>query len=330
MKKSTRKLCLEDNDKLTILFRDNPHHKIFEEIEKRFDLTIGINKVGILVLKGNKQTSEKIFNILSVLNRFPNDLKIQDVKDYIIDGKEVVGLKENVDKYDWLNMEFRDSKGKTFNFKPKTQNQKDFIEKIIEKKVVFGIGSAGTGKSFVSIAIALKMLEKKMISKIILSRPTVEAGKSIGFLPGSVDEKLEIYMLPLMSILSEIIGKEKRDKLIADGSIEVMGIGFARGMTIGSREGVVAIFDEAQNMDFLEYKLILTRLGSHINSKIILCGDQRQSDIKNGKDNLSLVYNLIKKSKFVDGTIFDKNDIVRSEAVKEILGLIEDYEDDKK
>ncbi len=189
------------------------------------------------------------------------------------------------------------------------------------------MGSAGTGKSYIAIAVGLKMLELKLVHKMIISRPPLETGQSLGFLPGDVNAKMEMFLIPIYNILAELVGKERRDKYIADGAIEILPIGHMRGTSWGARDGVYVCVDEVQNMDFIQHKLVLTRIGSHPNSRVVLCGDQRQSDLRNGKDTLSLIHSIIKPSKYVGSTIFNRNDVVRSEAVKDILGLIEDYED---
>ena len=325
-KTSRRKLTFDAKDEITVLFKSNKDHQVFGDIQKKYNIELKLNAVGILVAKGDKDDTlelERKFKILSASKKIPATL--DDLKN-ILDEKETAEVQI---EQTWTELEFKDRNGRISLIKPRNAHQQEFMEKIISSKVIIGMGSAGTGKSFLAVAIALKMLENKKIQKIIISRPAVEAGKSIGFLPGSADEKMSAYLAPLLSILDEIIGRERRDKLIEEGKIEILPMAYARGLTIGNQFGCVGIFDEAQNMEFMEHKMILTRLGSHPNSKLIFCGDQRQSDLHKGKDTLSTIHNIIKESKFVASVVFDKNDIVRSEAVKDILGRIEDFEDKK-
>lgn len=324
-KTSRRKLTFDAKDEITVLFKSNSDHPIFQEIQEKYNVELKVNAVGILVAKGEKDKTLELETKFKSLRATKKAITTDDIRN-ILDEKEVA---ETIEEVNLIELEFKDRGGRTSLIKPRTPHQKEFMEKIIASKVILGMGSAGTGKSFLAVAMALKMLEAKRIAKIIISRPAVETGKSIGFLPGTADEKMAAYLMPIFAILEEIIGKERRDKMIADGKIEILPIGYARGLTIGNQYGVVAIIDEAQNLEFTEHKLLLTRLGAHPNSKLIFCGDQRQSDLKHAKDTLSTIHNIIKDSKFVASVVFDKNDIVRSEAVKDILGRIEDYEDKK-
>jgi phosphate starvation-inducible PhoH-like protein len=321
MKKSTRKLTLEADSELTQLIKSNEIRDVISNLERKYNVKITINKIGICVIKGTKEHSKYILDELEKLKELKRKPTENDLLN-ILDGKPI---EEEIEKTDF-RLEFKDGQRNT-TILPKTENQKLFINEILNKQVIFGLGSPGTGKSFLSIAVALKMLELKMISKIYISRPNIESGPSIGFLPGSFSEKNDPFLLATFATIDEIIGKEKREKLFEAGKIEAILIGFMRGISIGTKSGIVAIFDEAQNIEFAQHKMILTRLGSHPNSKMIICGDQKQSDLKNKKDTLSKIHEIIKDSKFVGSTVFTKEDIVRSEVVKEILGMIENYED---
>lgn len=323
MSKTTRrKLTFNANDEITILFKENPDHQVFTDICSKYGIELKLNAVGILVAKGDKDKTLELEHRFKHLKKPPSSF--EDLKQVLEDAV----AEETKEDLHNLELEFKDRTGRISHIKPKNEHQREFMNHIIDNKVTIGMGSAGTGKTFLAVAMALKMLEARKVSKIVISRPAVEAGKSIGFLPGSAEEKMEKYVAPILSILEEIIGFEKREKLIEDKKIEILPVGYARGLTLGGAKfGVVTIIDEAQNLEFIEHKLLLTRLGSHPNSRIILCGDQRQSDLHNAKDTLTKIHSILKESPFVASTIFTKEDIVRSEAVKDILGRIEDYED---
>ena len=330
-KKSTRKLSLESTGTLAKFFgkiSNEERRNIFTEIFNKHGVEIKINAVGMIIIKTNNDKSEYIYQNFAKLNKAKDTITPQLIMQAITD-KELEVQEEPVSEEEMtIAIELKHLKaGLTTIVRPKTKNQELFLREMLNKKVIFGLGSAGTGKTFLAVAAAIKLYDLRRISKIIISRPVVEAGASIGFLPGTAEEKLGPYVAPIMSILTELIGSERRDKLLRDRVIEIENIGYLRGMTIGARQGVVAIMDEAQNLDFVQHKLLLTRLGSHPESRIIFCGDQKQSDLRFKKDTLSTVSQLIKRSKFVGTVVFDKADVVRSEAVKDILGLIEDFED---
>jgi len=323
-KTTRRKLTFNANDEITLLFKENKEHQIFKDIEAKYNVELKINAVGVLVAKGDKDRTfelEQKFKSLTKSHSTMDDLKAILEETMPVEASDELESKE---------LEFKDRGGRTSLIRPKNQHQSDFLDAIVKNKVILGMGSAGTGKTFLAVAMALKMLEMKKIGKIVISRPAITAGESIGFLPGDKDEKMGPFLAPILSILEEIVGTDRRDKLLLEGKVEILPVGYARGLTVGNKFGIVFIIDEAQNLEFMQHKLLLTRLGSHPNSKIIMCGDQRQSDLRSAKDTYTKIHKIIKDSPYVSNVVFDKNDIVRSEAVKDILGRIEDYEDTKK
>lgn len=335
-KKSTRKINLQSSDPLSIFFeglQEAERGKIFSRLKDMYNVELKINNVGMLIIKCHKDESESINNAFIKLNK----LSMKKITLDVIEG--ALGLAKNTPydpkseeeepSYSINNISFRKKSGEFVNVIPKTENQAKFLEAIFTKKVAFGMGSPGTGKSFLALAASLKLLYSKKIHKIVISKPAIEAGPSIGFLPGSADEKLSAYAASFMGIIAELIGQEQRDKLIETKIIQIENIGFLRGMTLGGRDGVVYILDEAQNADFAQHKMILSRLGNHEESRIIYAGDQRQSDLKNKKDTLSQIYEIVKGSPYVGAVTFTKEDVVRSEVVKDLLGRIEQYEDDE-
>lgn len=332
-KKSTRKINLQVSDPLTIFFdnlESTERSKVFSKLKNMYNVELKINAVGMLIIKCQKDESEQINDAFVKLNKMTKRLTLDTVENVI--GMARKGPTSPVDdmeepNYAVNNLTFRKKNGEFINVTPKNQHQADFLEAIFTKQVAFGMGSPGTGKSFLALAASLKQLYSKKIHKIVITKPVMEVGPSIGFLPGSVDEKLSAYSASFMGILSELVGAEQRDKLIETKAIQIENIGFLRGMTLGGRDGVIFILDESQNADFAQHKMILSRLGDHPESKIIYAGDQRQSDLKNKKDTLSTVYEIVKTSPYVGAVVFTKEDVVRSAVVKDLLGRIEDWED---
>lgn len=219
----------------------------------------------------------------------------------------------------------------------KTENQDKLFKAIDKNKIVFASGQAGTGKTFCTVAKALELMERDGYSKLILSRPIIEAkGERLGFLPGDLGDKIAPYLQPLFDILkdladynqddlptNDIPSKKKKkkthiDKLDLKSKVDVLPIAYMRGKTF--RDAIV-IIDEAQNITPHQMKLILSRLGEH--SKMIFCGDTRQSDI--GNDNCGLAYcvNNLKDIKKIGFIEFTKDDIVREGIIKDILEVFE-------
>jgi len=324
-KTTRRKLTLESNSGITILFKQNPDHEVFINLAAKYDVELKVNAVGILIAKGDKdktlELEKYIKNSNKVIKTF-EDLKSMLSEEVVEDVKE---------DFEYDSIILRDYRSQINIIKPKNEHQKDLIKSIMNKKVTLAMGSAGTGKSLISLAVGLKLLESKRIKKIVISKPAVDAGPEIGFLPGSEEEKLGPYTASVMNLIAELIGVEKRDKYMKDGLIEVQNIGFLRGMTLGSLKmgGVFFLLDEAQNVDFHQNKMILSRIGDHDESRIVYAGDQLQSDLKYKKDTLSLIYSIIKDSPYVGSVVFNRSDICRSETVRDLMERIEGYEEEE-
>ncbi len=323
-KKSTRKITLEASDKLTVFFKENQNNKVFEDLESQFNVTIKINAVGMLVLRGDKESTAKLEECFNKLKNLKKPVVIEDIYN-VLDGKLEIVSDEEYAKKSWAQLDFRDKRGQISSVRPKTPHQKELIQQIIDKKVVFAGGSAGAGKTFIACAVALKFLEQRLIKKIVVTRPHV-AAEEFGFLPGDIDEKMAPFLYPIFSIFEEIIGREKRDEYITKGVIEILPVAFSRGVTLGGKEGVITIIDECENLTIKQAYLMLTRLGNHINSKIIFAGDELQTDLKKGGNVLSVLKKILKESPYVGFIDFDSSDVVRSEIVKDILKRFEEYE----
>ena len=206
----------------------------------------------------------------------------------------------------------------------KTKNQKILVDKLNKKQLVFAIGPAGTGKTFLAVAIALTMLLDKKIERIILSRPAVEAGERLGFLPGDMKEKVDPYLRPLYDSLYDLFDFEKIQRMIEIGDIEIAPLAFMRGRTL---KNSFAILDEAQNATDTQIKMFLTRIGE--NSKIVVNGDPSQIDLPNkGLSGLNRSKKLLGHLKEISVVDFDHSDVVRHPLVSKIVKAYSDQKND--
>lgn len=204
---------------------------------------------------------------------------------------------------------------------PKSFNQKTYIEAMQQRDLVFGIGPAGTGKTYLAMAMALSYLNNRSISRIILTRPAVEAGEKLGFLPGDLLEKVNPYLRPLYDALYDLVELDKASRYLEKGLIEIAPIAFMRGRTLNDS---FVILDEAQNTTSEQMKMFLTRLG--YNSKAIVTGDITQTDLPMGKNSgLREAIEILKHVDDIAFVYFNEVDVVRHPLVKKIIRAYEDY-----
>src|SRR5438105_186311 len=204
---------------------------------------------------------------------------------------------------------------------PKTVNQRRYIEAIERNDLVFGVGPAGTGKTYLAVAMAISALIGKKVSRIILTRPAVEAGERLGFLPGTLQEKIDPYLRPLYDALYEMLESEKVEKFLERNTIEVAPIAFMRGRTLNDS---FIILDEAQNSTPEQMKMVLTRQG--FNSKMVVNGDITQIDLPGGKrSGLLDVIDVLRGVEAISFIHFDERDVVRHSLVQRIVKAYERY-----
>lgn len=205
----------------------------------------------------------------------------------------------------------------------RTPNQKRFHQANSKSDMIFAIGPAGTGKTYTAIALAVKALKNKEIKKIILSRPAVEAGENLGFLPGDLKDKIDPYLQPLYDALQDMIPAKKLEEFLKDGTIQIAPLAFMRGRTLSN---AYVILDEAQNTTTNQLKMFLTRMG--LNAKFIITGDITQIDLPR-KSHSGLIHALqiLKGIKNISTIYFDKRDIVRHKLVREIVDAYENEQD---
>jgi phosphate starvation-inducible PhoH-like protein len=206
--------------------------------------------------------------------------------------------------------------------KAKTANQRKFVELSEKNDMVFAVGPAGTGKSYTAVALAVRALKNKEVRRIILTRPAVEAGEHLGFLPGDLKEKLDPYLQPLYDALRDMIPAEKLKEMLEDGTIQIAPLAFMRGRTL---DKAFVILDEAQNATKSQFKMFLTRMGK--TAKFIINGDETQIDLpRNQQSGLTQAIKILGKVKGIGMVRFDEKDVIRHDLVKKIILA---YQDEK-
>ncbi len=282
--------------------------KIIEEALKVEIATFG-NRVTI---KGNeencKNAKEAIDTLYSKASR-GIEIGSQEVKAAVRMSGADMNDKKNVDLNNIV------LKTKKRHIYPRSQNQAKYILEMMDNELVFGLGPAGTGKTYLAVALAVSMMLEGSIDKIILSRPAVEAGENLGFLPGDLKDKVDPYLRPLYDALYEMLPAEQVDKKLAVGEIEIAPLAFMRGRTLSN---AFVILDEAQNTTPMQMKMFLTRLGE--NSRMVVNGDLSQVDLPRGtisglKDALATLKNI----KGISSVTFGAEDVVRHGLVAKIV-----------
>ena len=206
----------------------------------------------------------------------------------------------------------------------KNLSQKHYYNQLKEKDIIFAVGSAGTGKTYMAVAFAVNQLKKNIIKKIIITRPAVEAGEKLGFLPGDLKEKVDPYLVPIYDAIYEFLGKETADKLIERGIIEIAPLAYMRGRTL---DNAFIILDEAQNTTSNQMKMFLTRLG--FNSKMVITGDVTQIDLPHkNMSGLIEATKILKDEKEIAIIRFEKDDVMRHPLVSKIIEKYEAIEND--
>jgi phosphate starvation-inducible protein PhoH and related proteins len=207
------------------------------------------------------------------------------------------------------------------SIRPKTMGQKSYVDAINSHTIVFGIGPAGTGKTYLAMAKAVQALERKEVDRIVLTRPAVEAGERLGFLPGTLTDKIDPYLRPLFDALQEMMDPDLIPKLLASGTVEVAPLAYMRGRTLNQS---FIILDEAQNTSPEQMKMFLTRLG--FGSKMVITGDVTQIDLPGGASGLKLVGGILQDIDDIHFHQLSANDVVRHSLVSEIVDAYSRYD----
>ncbi|MBI5476059.1 MAG: PhoH family protein [Ignavibacteriales bacterium] len=295
-------------------------------LENAFDATITARGEQIS-LRGDQQQVdqlEKIFKeLIYILNKNGN-LSANDVETVIdlvkVNGEPAVpkNLESQMGSEEMENVVLFTRNG---IIKAKTAGQREYIRQIKKNDIVFSIGPAGTGKTYLAVAMAVAALKDREITKIILARPAVEAGESLGFLPGDLKEKVDPYLRPLYDALDDMIPPDKLKTYIERRVIEVVPLAYMRGRTLNN---AFVILDEAQNATSMQMKMFLTRLGA--NSKAIITGDITQIDLPTKTTSgLVQIQEILHEIDGVKFCYFDRNDVVRHKLVKDIIDAYDKY-----
>ena len=260
--------------------------------------------------------------------------KIEQAINFLVERYLANGIIEEKDVVSSLNSEMSNLSNKNLysvgeaiktprrSIIPRSAMQKKYIESLKSKEITMALGPAGTGKTYLAVAVATTMLLDKKIDKIILSRPAVEAGERLGFLPGDMKEKVDPYLQPLYDSLYDLVGYEKIQKKIEIGQIEIAPLAFMRGRTL---KNCFAILDEAQNATKTQIKMFLTRIGE--NSKLVVNGDPSQIDLLNkNSSGLTSSTKILKKLKEIAILEFDQRDVVRNPLVSKIVEAYQENE----
>ncbi|RLB81233.1 MAG: phosphate starvation-inducible protein PhoH [Deltaproteobacteria bacterium] len=315
------KITFDDNLLAKGLFGEQNQH--LRQIENALDIQIHARGNTVSV-HGNAITTEIVEKLLKQLyglleEGYPIYASDIDYAVRILSSDDRVKLKDI-----FLDTVYITSQKRPIT--PKSLSQKEYIDAMRKFDIVFGIGPAGTGKTYLAMAMAVSMLTKGRVNRIILTRPAVEAGESLGFLPGDLYEKVNPYLRPLYDALHDMMRYEKASRLIEQGAIEVVPLAFMRGRTLNDS---FVILDEAQNTTSEQMKMFLTRLG--FSSKAVITGDITQIDLPNGKiSGLVQTKAILQGIKGIRFVMFSKKDVVRHRLVQDIIKAYEDLEKKEK
>ena len=325
---SNLKFVYSDNSSISVIFQNNnllmgvvgEFNSNLKELEKLTNSTIYFRGNSILIKNGSGK-NEIVKNAIQFLaEQFINNGSIE--KKDIISSINKFMIKETNNKSN-QNIEYIIKTPKK-SVIPRSERQKKYVRALRESDIIISAGPAGTGKTFLAVAVALTMLLEKKIERIILSRPAVEAGERLGFLPGDMREKVDPYLRPLYDSLYDLLDYEKIQKRIEIGDIEIAPIAFMRGRTL---KNSFAILDEAQNATDMQIKMFLTRIGE--NSKIVINGDPSQIDLPNKNlSGLNRSKKLLGHLKEISVVDFDHSDVVRHPLVSKIVKAYSDQNND--
>jgi len=311
------KFVYSDNNTLSVIFQDNEllmgvvgeFNKNLKALEEITNSNL-YSRGNSILIKSTPEKNELIKNAIQFLvNQFINNGSIEN-KD-IVSSVDNFMINEKVKKQNVTDIIKTPKK----SIIPRSEKQKDYVRALRQNDIIISAGPAGTGKTFLAVAVGLTMLLEKKIERIILSRPAVEAGERLGFLPGDMKEKVDPYLRPLYDSLYDLFHFEKIQRMIEIGDIEIAPLAFMRGRTL---KNSFAILDEAQNATDTQIKMFLTRIGE--NTKIVVNGDPSQIDLPNknlsGLDRSKKLLNHLKEISVVD---FDHTDVVRHPLVSKIV-----------
>jgi phosphate starvation-inducible PhoH-like protein len=307
----------EDVEEAKALF--GPHNDHLKAIERNLEVKVH-TKGGNVVIEGDELDVALAGRLLRELQRllkrgYPIYVSDIDFAIRILSGDHSINLEDI-----FLDTVYISSQKKVIT--PKTVTQKEYIDAMRTYDMVIGIGPAGTGKTYLAMAMALSVLMRKEVTRIVLTRPAVEAGEKLGFLPGDLYEKINPYLRPLYDALHDMLDFDQASKLMERGIIEVAPLAFMRGRTLNDS---FVILDEAQNTKPEQMKMFLTRMG--FGSKVVITGDITQVDLPDGKlSGLIQIQNVLKKIQGIKFVYFSEKDVIRHPLVQDIIKAYEEAE----
>jgi len=312
----SEKLITLSNIELVKLFGTN--NKKLDKIKKLFPQIKIVSRGEKLKIIGNSDQiryfEKKLTGFIKHINQY-NSLTVSQIE-HLVEGDESEILKTKED------IILHGQNGKII--KARTSNQRKMICEIKKNDMLFAIGPAGTGKTYTAVAIAVKSLKDKEVKRIIFTRPAVEAGENLGFLPGDLKEKLDPYMQPIYDALFDMIPIERLNDYLEQGTIQIAPLAFMRGRTL---DKAFVILDEGQNTTEKQMKMFLTRMGR--SAKFIITGDETQIDLpKNQKSGLTNAVNTLKDIKGISFITLDGNDVIRHKLVKDIINAYKNKKND--
>lgn len=314
-----RNISLQNGEQILAVFGD--FDKNLKKIQTAFDVSI-VNRGGDIKISGGETgtaLAQKAIESLAKIFNTEGEITDQSVN-YTIDS-----VRDGIDHEALYGSDCVCITAKGKPIKSKTMGQKKYVEAIKNNTITFGIGPAGTGKTYLAVALAVKAFKNKEVSRIILTRPAVEAGEKLGFLPGDLQNKVDPYLRPLYDALYEMFGFETYQKHVERGSIEVAPLAYMRGRTI---DDSFIILDEAQNTTPEQMKMFLTRVG--FNSRVIVTGDVTQIDLPDGKKSgLKEVEKILKDIDGISFCYLSDKDVVRHQLVQKIIKAYDRFEQKK-
>ena len=314
---STNLFQIIENDSLTtsLYINDNNALNKVVGVQDSFLKTLETLSGTVINLRGNlitiKGENSKIKNVINTINQLLQKSNSKELEEE--DVKSIYHF-ETSNENDFLSSDVVIKTPKK-NIFARTEKQKKYINNLVSSNIIFSLGPAGTGKTYLAVAVAVSKLVSGEVKKIILSRPAVEAGENLGFLPGDLKEKIDPYLIPLYDSLYELVGYEKMQKKIEDGTVEIAPLAFMRGRTL---KDSFVILDEAQNATDTQIKMFLTRLGK--NTTMVVNGDPSQIDLPPSKSSgLLKSVNILDNLDEIKITRFDTTDVQRHPLVSKII-----------
>jgi phosphate starvation-inducible PhoH-like protein len=295
-----------------------PQDRLLTTIEKQYplvDVHVRGNEISLTGDKEQVESARRLVEELLVLVQSGQDLSPVEVAS----SARIIQSDSSLSPADVLSQAILTTRGKSI--RPKTLGQKQYGDAIDENTIVFGIGPAGTGKTYLAMAKAVQALQRKEVTRIILSRPAIEAGERLGYLPGTLTDKIDPYLRPLYDALNEMMDPELVPKLLAAGTIEVAPLAYMRGRTLNES---FIVLDEAQNTTPEQMKMFLTRLG--FGSKMVVTGDITQVDLPSAASGLRLVTRVLKDIDDIHFSRLTSADVVRHSLVGRIVDAYTEYD----